>query len=162
MTARQVTRRYVVLRGLRWMPLGMLLPFIILLPQARGLSLATIGVLWAVHSFVALVLEVPSGAFAAAFLAVYGIFGLGDPLHFELLHEATADDVRATVVSAEALAEQAGGGVGNLGLGIVAGAGGIPLAWTISAALIAATLLLVLRLPPARLTAADVHEVAAS
>jgi predicted MFS family arabinose efflux permease len=43
-----------------------LLPLLVLLPQARGLSLPEIGVLMAVHGVVATVLEVPSGAVADA------------------------------------------------------------------------------------------------
>ncbi|HEX2085659.1 MAG TPA: MFS transporter [Solirubrobacteraceae bacterium] len=66
MTARTLTRRFVALRAMRWLPLGIALPFLILLPEDRGLSLAAIGVAWAVHSVVTLVLEVPSGAFADA------------------------------------------------------------------------------------------------
>jgi MFS family permease len=40
------------------------LPFLIITPQARGLSLGAIGAVFAVHSAVAIVLEVPSGALA--------------------------------------------------------------------------------------------------
>jgi len=65
-TPAALTRRFIVLRGIRWLPLGMVLPFIVLLPQARGLGIATIGALWALHSVVVLVLEVPSGALADA------------------------------------------------------------------------------------------------
>ena len=56
----------MVLRALRWLPLGLALPFLILLPQARGIDLAHIGVIFAVHSAVAIVLEVPSGGLADA------------------------------------------------------------------------------------------------
>ena len=41
-----------------------MLPFLVITPQARGLSLGAIGVVFAVHSAVAIVLEVPSGALA--------------------------------------------------------------------------------------------------
>jgi MFS family permease len=44
----------------------MALPFFILLPQARGLSLAEIGLVFGLHSAVAIVLEVPSGGLADA------------------------------------------------------------------------------------------------
>ena len=66
MTPRSLTRRFVLLRGLRWLPLGLGLPFFILLPQDRGLGLGTIGAVWSVHSVVTLLLEVPSGALADA------------------------------------------------------------------------------------------------
>jgi MFS family permease len=59
-----LTRRFVILRALRWLPLGLVLPFLVITPQARGLSLGEIGVVFAVHSAVALALEVPSGALA--------------------------------------------------------------------------------------------------
>jgi MFS family permease len=63
-TVRQLTRDFIVLRALRWLPQGVVLPFQVLIPQSRGLSLGAIGVVFAVHSAVALALEVPSGALA--------------------------------------------------------------------------------------------------
>ena len=94
-------------------------------------------------------------AFAASFLLLYGVLGLGDPLHFELLHEATTSEVRATVMSVEALAQQAGGGVGNLVLGLVASTSGFGLAFAIPAVLVGATVVLVLRLPRTGLVVSD-------
>ena len=64
MTIRGLTRRFVILRALRWLPLGLVFPFLVITPQARGLSLGEIGAVFAVHSAVAIVLEVPSGALA--------------------------------------------------------------------------------------------------
>jgi MFS family permease len=64
MSSRGLTRRFVLLRALRWLPLGLVLPFLVITPQARGLSLGAIGAVFAVHSAVALALEVPSGALA--------------------------------------------------------------------------------------------------
>jgi MFS family permease len=64
MNSRGLTRRFVLLRALRWLPLGLVLPFLVITPQARGLSLGEIGAVFAVHSAVALALEVPSGALA--------------------------------------------------------------------------------------------------
>jgi MFS family permease len=63
-TTSGLTRRFVLLRALRWLPVGLVLPFLVITPQARGLSLGEIGVVFAVHSGVAIVLEVPSGALA--------------------------------------------------------------------------------------------------
>jgi hypothetical protein len=63
-SAGRLTRQFVLLRALRWLPIGVVLPFLVLLPQARGLSLGEIGVMLAVHSAVALTLELPSGALA--------------------------------------------------------------------------------------------------
>ena len=64
MTTGGLTRRFILLRALRWLPLGLVLPFLVITPQARGLSIGAIGVVFAVHSAVAIVLEVPSGALA--------------------------------------------------------------------------------------------------
>jgi MFS family permease len=65
-TSATLRRRFVVLRALRWLPLGVALPFLILLPQERGLSLAEVGLVFGVHSVIAIVAEVPSGGFADA------------------------------------------------------------------------------------------------
>jgi hypothetical protein len=43
---------------------GLILPFLVITPEARGLSLGEIGAVFAVHSAVAIALEVPSGALA--------------------------------------------------------------------------------------------------
>src|SRR4051794_8925207 len=64
MTTDGLTRRFVVLRALRWLPVGLVLPFLVITPQARGLSLGAIGVVFAIHSAVGIALEVPSGALA--------------------------------------------------------------------------------------------------
>ncbi|HEX8086736.1 MAG TPA: MFS transporter [Solirubrobacteraceae bacterium] len=66
MTTRTLARRFAMLRALRWLPLGITLPFLVLLPQDRGLSLAEVGVIFAMHSIVAILLEVPSGGLADA------------------------------------------------------------------------------------------------
>jgi MFS family permease len=54
----------VLLGALRWLPIALVLPFLVITPQARGLSLGEIGAVFAVHSAVAIALEVPSGALA--------------------------------------------------------------------------------------------------
>ena len=64
MTADGLTRRFVLLRALRWLPLGLVLPFLVITPESRGLSLGQIGAVFAVHSGVAIALEVPSGVLA--------------------------------------------------------------------------------------------------
>jgi Major Facilitator Superfamily len=63
-TTERLTRHFILLRALRWLPLGLVLPFLVITPQARGLSLGAIGAVFAVHSAVAIVLEIPSGALA--------------------------------------------------------------------------------------------------
>jgi MFS family permease len=64
MTTERLTRHFVLLRALRWLPVGLVLPFIVITPEARGLSIGEIGAVFAVHSIVAIALEVPSGALA--------------------------------------------------------------------------------------------------
>ena len=64
MTVSGLTRRFVFLRALRWLPVGLVLPFLVITPEARGLSLGVIGAALAVHSAVLMALEVPSGALA--------------------------------------------------------------------------------------------------
>jgi MFS family permease len=64
MSAERLTRDFILLRALRWLPVGLVLPFLILTPVARGLELGAVGVVFAVHSAVLIVLEVPSGALA--------------------------------------------------------------------------------------------------
>jgi MFS family permease len=66
-TVRSATRRLVALTVLRWLPVGLTTPITVLLAQARGLSLAEIGLLFTVHGMVVVVLELPSGGLADVF-----------------------------------------------------------------------------------------------
>ncbi|TFV90473.1 MFS transporter [Blastococcus sp. CT_GayMR16] len=63
-TVRSATRRLVGLTVLRWLPVGLTTPITVLLAQARGLSLAEIGLLFTVHGIVVIVLELPTGGLA--------------------------------------------------------------------------------------------------
>jgi MFS family permease len=63
-TVDRLTRRFIWLRALRWLPVGLVLPFLVITPHARGLSLGALGAAFAVHSGVAIALEVPSGVLA--------------------------------------------------------------------------------------------------
>ena len=67
MSSERLTRNFILLRALRWLPVGLVLPFLILTPVARGLDLGAVGLVFAVHSAVLIVLEVPSGALADTF-----------------------------------------------------------------------------------------------
>jgi MFS family permease len=60
----RLTRHFILLRALRWLPVGLVLPFLVLTPVSRGLDLGAVGAVFAVHSAVLIVLEVPSGALA--------------------------------------------------------------------------------------------------
>jgi MFS family permease len=64
LTVRSATRRLVGLTALRWLPVGLTTPITVLLAQARGLSLAEIGLLFTVHGVVVMALELPTGGLA--------------------------------------------------------------------------------------------------
>ncbi len=67
MSSERLTRNFILLRALRWLPVGLVLPFLVLTPVDRGLGLGAVGAVLAVHSAVLIVLEVPSGALADTF-----------------------------------------------------------------------------------------------
>ncbi|WP_159449335.1 MFS transporter [Demequina sp. NBRC 110051] len=56
-----VRSRFVILTALRWLPIGLIAPSLVLLLSARGMSLASIGLLTAVYSAATLLLELPTG-----------------------------------------------------------------------------------------------------
>lgn len=58
--------RFWVLTGLRWLPTGLVIPVLTLLPLERGLSLQQLGSVFAVQGVVVLLLELPTGGFADA------------------------------------------------------------------------------------------------
>ncbi len=64
MTERAVRRRYVLLAALHYLPVGVIMPVNVLLLDARGLSIGTIGVLFAFFMIAAGALELPTGGLA--------------------------------------------------------------------------------------------------
>lgn len=64
--ARVIHRRFLLLRALRWMPIGLVLPVMVLLMVERGFSLAEIGVISAAQGAMVMVLELPTGGLADA------------------------------------------------------------------------------------------------
>lgn len=64
LTVRSVTRRFLVLTALRWLPVGLIVPVIVLLPLGRGLSLAEVGLAASLQGLVVLALELPTGGLA--------------------------------------------------------------------------------------------------
>jgi MFS family permease len=64
LTARQAERRYIALSGLQWLPVGLVVPILVLLLRARGLELPVIGGLFAVYTVVVILLELPTGGLA--------------------------------------------------------------------------------------------------
>jgi len=81
----QVRDRFWVLAGLRWLPVGLLLPVMMLLPLQRGLTVAQLGAALATQGIVVLLLELPTGGLADALgrrpvilaSAVFAIVALG-------------------------------------------------------------------------------------
>jgi len=63
-TIASATRRLVGLTALRWLPVGLTTPILVLLAQSRGLSLAEIGLLFTAHGVIVVVLELPTGGLA--------------------------------------------------------------------------------------------------
>lgn len=58
---RSARRRYLLLTALRWLPVGLAIPIVVLVPLSRGLSLSEIGLVFAVQGLVVLALELPTG-----------------------------------------------------------------------------------------------------
>ncbi|NKX92119.1 MFS transporter [Sanguibacter hominis ATCC BAA-789] len=85
LTLTQVRNRFWVLAGLRWLPVGLLLPVMMLLPLQRGLTVAQLGAALATQGIVVLLLELPTGGLADALgrrpvilaSAVFAIVALG-------------------------------------------------------------------------------------
>ncbi|WP_157970784.1 MFS transporter [Nakamurella deserti] len=77
----QVRSRYLILISLRWLAVGLVIPVQALLPLARGLSLAQLGVVMAIQGFVVLALELPTGGLTDAWgrrpvLVLAGVIGV--------------------------------------------------------------------------------------
>ncbi len=64
--AREARRRFLLLRGVRWLPTGLLIPVLVLLLLDRGLTLGQIGLVTAAQGLVVMLLELPTGALADA------------------------------------------------------------------------------------------------
>jgi len=58
--------RFLLLTGLRWLPIGFLAPVLVLVPLSRGLSLAEVGVVFACYGLTTALLELPTGGLADA------------------------------------------------------------------------------------------------
>jgi DHA1 family tetracycline resistance protein-like MFS transporter len=66
LTAVQARRRFLFLVGLRWLPVGLMIPVTVLLPLERGLTLAEFGSAAAGQGIVVLLLELPTGGLSDA------------------------------------------------------------------------------------------------
>ena len=84
-TVASATRRLFALTVLRWLPVGLLTPVLVLLALERGLTLTQIGLVFVVHSAVVVLLELPTGGLADALgrrpvLVASGVLHLGSCL----------------------------------------------------------------------------------
>jgi hypothetical protein len=66
LTVRQAQWRFLFLLGLRWFPVGLMVPVHVLLPIERGLSIAQVGAAAAVQGITVMILELPTGGLADA------------------------------------------------------------------------------------------------
>jgi MFS transporter, DHA1 family, tetracycline resistance protein len=66
LTPTRVLRRFLLLHGLRWMPVGLMIPVFVLLPLERGLTLAQYGSAAAIQGIVVMILELPTGGLSDA------------------------------------------------------------------------------------------------
>ncbi len=64
MTSAQARRRFIVLTSLRQLPTGLVLPVLVLLPVARDVSPAHIGILFGAYSAMTILFELPTGGLA--------------------------------------------------------------------------------------------------
>jgi MFS family permease len=88
-------RRFLVLTGFRWLPVGLMVPVLVLLPLERGLSLSQIGLAASVQGLVVLVLELPTGALADSLgrrrvLLFAGVVGIVSLVQLLLAHSFAA------------------------------------------------------------------------
>jgi DHA1 family tetracycline resistance protein-like MFS transporter len=66
MSVRQIRFRYLFLTAVRWLPVGLTIPMLTLLPLDRGLTIAQAGLVAAVQGLTVLFLELPTGGLADA------------------------------------------------------------------------------------------------
>ncbi|MEU8660804.1 MFS transporter [Actinoplanes philippinensis] len=66
MSPARIRSRYLILLGLRWLPVGLLIPVLVLLPLERGLTIVQVGSAVAMQGIVVLLLELPTGGLADA------------------------------------------------------------------------------------------------
>jgi predicted MFS family arabinose efflux permease len=82
LTSPLIRRRFLLLRGLRWLSTGLLIPVTVLLMVDRGFSLGEIGLITAAQGFTVLLLELPTGGLTDTIgrrpvLLVASVFSIG-------------------------------------------------------------------------------------
>jgi len=91
---------------------------------------------------VALAVQASPGGFAILYLSMFFWNGMASPPEATMLNRLLPPDKRASMLSAVSLAVQLGGLFGSVAFGLVVGSWGIPVAWFIAAAVLAASALL--------------------
>ena len=61
---KQPANRLALLSAMRWFPVGLVIPVMVLLLGARGLPINAVGQIMAVYGIVTLLLELPTGGLA--------------------------------------------------------------------------------------------------
>lgn len=61
---RRITRAFLVCHALRWLPIGFVIPILVLVPIQRGLALPTVGLMFAAYGVTTALLELPTGGLA--------------------------------------------------------------------------------------------------
>lgn len=95
LTARGAQGRFLTLTALRWAPVGLFIPVLVLLPLERGLTLSQVGLTVAVQGLVVLALELPTGGMADAWgrrpvLLLAGLVGIASTALFLTAHTVAA------------------------------------------------------------------------
>jgi MFS family permease len=90
-----IRARFLLLLGLRWLPVGLMIPVSILLPLERGLTLAEAGSVAAVQGIVVMVLELPTGGLTDALgrrpvLVAAGVISLAAVTLLAVAHSVAA------------------------------------------------------------------------
>jgi MFS family permease len=62
--AGRITRAFLVCHALRWLPIGFVIPILVLVPTERGLALPAVGLMFAAYGLTTALLELPTGGLA--------------------------------------------------------------------------------------------------
>lgn len=100
-----VQRRFVLLTGMRWLPVGLLAPVLVLLATERGLSPVDVATVFAVQSVVVVMLELPTGGLADALgrrpvLLLSGALNLAAAVLLALAQDVTGFAIAVAVLGA--------------------------------------------------------------
>ncbi|MGH1491530.1 MAG: MFS transporter [Acidimicrobiales bacterium] len=98
----------------------------------------------------------------AAYLGTMAVHGASNVVHSGILHSNADSAHRSTVLSANSMSAQIGGGIGSVGLGAAAGAYGVSTAMIIAAVLlaVAAPLYMLAKPPEKPMSQADIGTIA--